>query len=62
MAASEGGKGRVERYMWLSTETAQKLKDELEVLYEGADTGLLYGDDELHSKLSRRIQPMECSR
>ncbi|KAJ5686563.1 hypothetical protein N7536_009182 [Penicillium majusculum] len=50
--------GRVERYMWLSTETAQKLKDELEVLYEGADTGLLYGDDELHSKLSRRIQPM----
>ncbi|KAJ5477734.1 hypothetical protein N7530_003243 [Penicillium desertorum] len=51
--------GRVERYMWLSTETAQKLKDELEVLYEGADTGLLYGDDELHSKLSRRIQPMD---
>jgi hypothetical protein len=50
--------GRVERYMWLSTETAQKLKDELDVLYPGADIGTLYGDDELYSWVSRRIQPM----
>lgn len=51
--------GRVERYMWLSTETAQKLKDELDISYPGADTGLLYDDEELRDKLSRRIGPMD---
>ncbi|KAJ5256642.1 hypothetical protein N7478_012746 [Penicillium angulare] len=51
--------GTVERYMWLSTETAQKLKDELDFSYPGADTGLLYEDEELWDKLSRRIEPME---
>ncbi|KAJ5689264.1 hypothetical protein N7462_003656 [Penicillium macrosclerotiorum] len=51
--------GMVERYMWLSTETAQKLKNELDVSYPGADTGLLYGDEELQSIFSRGIQPME---
>ncbi|KAJ5375876.1 hypothetical protein N7517_007882 [Penicillium concentricum] len=51
--------GMVERYMWLSTETAQKLKDELDAPYPGADIGLLYDDGELRSKLSRRIQPMD---
>lgn len=51
--------GRVERYMWLSTETAQKLKDELDVPYPGADTGLLYDDEELAFTLSRGIEPMK---
>ncbi|KAJ5282016.1 hypothetical protein N7478_007388 [Penicillium angulare] len=51
--------GMVERYMWLSTETAQKLKDELDAPYPGADIGLLYDDEELRSKLSRGIQPMK---
>ncbi|OQD85395.1 hypothetical protein PENANT_c010G02611 [Penicillium antarcticum] len=51
--------GMVERYMWLSTETAQKLKDELDASYPGADIGLLYDDEEFRSKLSRRIQPMD---
>ncbi|KAJ5655660.1 hypothetical protein N7507_007610 [Penicillium longicatenatum] len=51
--------GMVERYMWLSTETAQKLKDELDFSYPGADTGLLYDDEELRDKLSRRIEPMD---
>jgi hypothetical protein len=51
--------GMVERYMWLSTETAQKLKDELDTPYPGADIGLLYDDEELRFKLSRRIQPMD---
>ncbi|GLI72311.1 hypothetical protein PoHVEF18_000481 [Penicillium ochrochloron] len=50
--------GMVERYMWLSTETEQKLKDELDEPYPGAAIGLLYDDEELQSKLSRRIQPM----
>ncbi|KAJ5408406.1 hypothetical protein N7509_002289 [Penicillium cosmopolitanum] len=52
--------GRVETYMWLSTEMAQRLKDELGVLlWEGADIGLLDGDSELYSWSSRRIQPMD---
>ncbi|KAJ5560126.1 hypothetical protein N7513_002525 [Penicillium frequentans] len=50
---------RVERYMWLSTETAQKLKDEIDFSYPCADTGLLYDDEELRDKLSRRIEPMD---
>ncbi|KAJ5117560.1 hypothetical protein N7448_011192 [Penicillium atrosanguineum] len=50
--------GRVERYIWLSTEMAQRLKDE-GVLYGGADIGLLYDDCELDSWSSRRIQPMD---
>ncbi|KAJ5790040.1 uncharacterized protein N7518_007051 [Penicillium psychrosexuale] len=37
----------------------RKLKDKLKVLYPGADTGLLYGDDKLYSKLSHCIQPMD---
>ncbi|KAL4810944.1 hypothetical protein BDV18DRAFT_3782 [Aspergillus unguis] len=51
--------GTVEGYMWLSTETAQKLKDELEGPYPGSDIGLIYGDEELQSIYSRRIQPMD---
>ncbi|KAJ5589468.1 hypothetical protein N7537_012146 [Penicillium hordei] len=54
--------GVVERYMWLSTETAQKIKDDCwksSGVYDGsADTGLLHIDDddsenELWLKLSR---------
>lgn len=51
--------GMVETYMWLSTETAQKLKDEIGISYPGADTGLLYDDEELRDKLSRGIEPMD---
>jgi hypothetical protein len=47
--------GIVERYMWLSTETARKVVG----CYPGADTGLLYDDDELESIYSRGIQPMK---
>jgi hypothetical protein len=52
--------GMVETYMWLSTEMAQRLKDELGVLlWPGADIGLLDGDSELYSWSSRCIQPMD---
>ncbi|KAJ5408307.1 hypothetical protein N7509_002190 [Penicillium cosmopolitanum] len=59
--------GVVERYMWLSTETAQKIKDECReysgVYHDSADTGYLYIDDddsdnELWLKLSRPIKRM----
>ncbi|KAJ5698285.1 hypothetical protein N7462_000290 [Penicillium macrosclerotiorum] len=54
--------GVVEKYMWLSTETAQKIKEdwwEYNGIYDGsADTDLLHSDDddsdnELWLKLSR---------
>ncbi|KAJ5170924.1 uncharacterized protein N7500_003707 [Penicillium coprophilum] len=56
--------GAVERYMWLSFETAQKIKDECSGIYnDSADTGYLYieGDDpdnELWVKLSRPLKNM----
>ncbi|KAJ5288016.1 hypothetical protein N7478_003702 [Penicillium angulare] len=55
-----GQAGRVERYMWLSTETAQRIKDEFDnILIPGADLGLLFDDDDdLESRLSGPIQPM----
>lgn len=51
--------GVVERYMWLSLETAQKIEDESSGIYnDSADTGYLYIEDddpenELWLKLSR---------
>lgn len=59
--------GIVERYMWLSTETAQKIQDECRaesgIYGDSADTGYLYieddePDNELWLKLSRPIRPM----
>ncbi|CAI7614964.1 unnamed protein product [Penicillium discolor] len=47
--------GIVERYMWLSTETAQKIEDDCrqyDGVYDGcADTGLLYIDDDSDNEL-----------
>ncbi|KAF3392436.1 hypothetical protein F1880_008907 [Penicillium rolfsii] len=56
--------GVVERYMWLSFETAQKIEDESSGIYNGsADTGYLYiedddSDNELWLKLSRPLKHM----
>ncbi|KAJ5801018.1 uncharacterized protein N7518_003086 [Penicillium psychrosexuale] len=59
--------GIVERYMWLSTETAQKIQDEYRaysgIYGDSVDTGYLYIDDddpdnELWLKLSRPLRPM----
>ncbi|KAJ5514787.1 hypothetical protein N7463_004339 [Penicillium fimorum] len=56
--------GVVERYMWLSTETAQKIEDESSGIYnDSADTGYLYIEDddpnnELWLKLSRPLKRM----
>jgi hypothetical protein len=54
----------VENYMWLSTETAQKIEDESCGIWTGsADTGYLYiedddSDNELWLKLSRPLKRM----
>ncbi|KAJ6178058.1 hypothetical protein N7519_008519 [Penicillium mononematosum] len=56
--------GVVERYMWLSFETAQKIEDECSGIYnDSADTGYLYiedddPDNELWLKLSRPLKHM----
>ncbi|KAL2700879.1 hypothetical protein AAEP93_007698 [Penicillium crustosum] len=56
--------GVVERYMWLSSETAQKIEDESSGIYnDSADTGYLYIEDddpenELWLKLSRPLKHM----
>ena len=56
--------GVVERYMWLSSETAQKIEDEYSGIYnDSADTGYLYIEDddpenELWLKLSRPLKHM----
>jgi hypothetical protein len=56
--------GVVERYMWLSTETAQKIQDESSGIYDdSAGTGYLYienddSENELWLKLSRPLKRM----
>ncbi|KAJ5818248.1 hypothetical protein N7474_003839 [Penicillium riverlandense] len=54
--------GSVERYMWLSPETGQKIKDEFHGVYQSADTDLLHFDrdldDEIWLRASRPPPPM----
>ncbi|CAG8933970.1 unnamed protein product [Penicillium salamii] len=54
--------GTVERYMWLSPETAQKIEDEFDGVYQSANTDLLHfdgnSDDEIWQRASRPPQPM----
>lgn len=54
--------GNVERYMWLSPETARKIDDEFDGVYGAADTDLLHfdgdSDDETFLGASRPPQPM----
>lgn len=51
--------GMVERYMWLSTETAQMLKDELDIPFPGAEIHFVYEPQDAYPWKSSHIKPME---
>ncbi|KAJ5586660.1 hypothetical protein VI817_008128 [Penicillium citrinum] len=51
--------GMVERYMWLSTETAQMLKDELDIPFPGAEIHFVYEPQDAYPWESSHIKPME---